>query len=31
MENILEECDITDEDAMLMVFDSNGQQKYKVS
>lgn len=30
MEDILEECDLSDEDAALMVYNSNGQLQYKV-
>jgi len=30
MENMLEECDLTDEDAILMVYTANGQLEYKV-
>ena len=30
MEEMLEECDLTDEDGMLMVYNSDGQLQYKV-
>ena len=30
MENMLEECDLTEEDAILMIYNSDGQLQYKV-
>ena len=30
-ESIIEECDLTDEDAILMVYDAGGQLQYKVT
>ena len=30
MEEVLEDCDLTDEDAMLMVYNLDGQLQYKV-